>query len=1607
MEIAYLATKMRRYRHQYLAIVVRTCIIMMLCLMTQSVYGQRVSTKGTDFWVTFMQNSGTPELYLFFGSDSAATATVTLGAATLGSVAIPANSNVAFKVADLSAYIKTSDLVAVDKAVRVTSDKPITVCAFNTESQSTDATVVYPVQALGDEHYIASYRHNATDNWASQGSVIAIEDGTVVEITPSAYVAKNGGGTRAPGVPYTVILNQGDVYQFQSEFAADDLTGTRVRIVGGVRECSRIAVFSGHQRTPVPYTSTQTRDHLIEQIPPLWSLGRRFLVPPLATATKYIVRVVASEPQTSVTIDGATATLPTAGTWLERTLPATNAYVVDSDKPVMTTWIAMSWTDGFDLVKGVGDPFMIVLPPVEQRIETFTFTAFVPPTTTVPQFVEKWRENLYVTIIAAAGDLDDVLLDGQRVGTITAGLAAPSLVSDGTTANALSYAVIRVSEGVHRVEDTVGSGVIGLMYGLAYFDSYGFIAGAQVANLRTTIKVKTPPFCPGKEIVFEGHSLDSAAITDWSWFVPHDGSRGNGKVFRKIFQDTGTYTVRLVVLRSGCIRDTITTKVTIRQPFTISASAQPDTICVGSTTVLAITDSSGVAGLAYRWRLLRGHSAALDDTVGSSVRLRANSPGEVVVRVIATDPGGCWHDDTVSIRVIPAPELLVTGDTVMCLGDTIALGVQIRDSLPVTITWQSTDTDATILRVADSTRATMYYVGTGVGTAVVKISATNSAGCTTQQDIHLRVAPRPLIEPSGRIRIETCLDSAGTPIEIGASLNISGGRPPYTFEWLEEDGGVSSILSSTNQKTVRIAPERSTVYILRVRDSNTPAACAAEVRIDVVLGSKPEVLAGQDQTICACSDSSVRIQAIARCGTPPYRYTWSPMSGLTVPDPRTPEVVVAKPMVSTRYIVSIVDQNNQVRADTVSVNVEECPTVSIKDTVRICNQDDSVRVVAEVQGGTGPYRYEWRPQRGVLADSGRVAWLRLPRDTNTESYSLSVLSAAGCMGEGRVVLQRRTGLAVRIKADGRPDSLCRGSSLTLSAEALGGKPPFQYRWTSSSLQQVWSEDNDTITVRPMIRTTFYVEVIDSLGCTGIDSILVDVYQRPQVVAGPDTTLCPDDVRRLGIARSATAFCVMGPVIYDWQPRNLVEVPDTTKPWSVILRPQTTTTFTVRVIDEGGFGVAAYDTIRVVVLPEMTARLSHDTVRWCSITDAPSISVSVTGGVPPYRHQWTIGADVIHEAVTDSITVFKPSVLNVAAQQAWMNIRTMDSKGCIRVDSIFIDRSRAPSVSILGIDTICPCTATQLETRILGGTAFTGGVFRIQWFERKDHGSEWAPLSEDTSTITVRPDVTTIYRVVVEDSLGCLTLSEHTIVVLQGRGGLTIESPRISADPRSEDVPLIFTVRTGSSAPRCGISSVRGTLRYNQSLYDPYPTLEDGVILSTAYASEGAETYRLVTFERRALHRLSDGDTLLVFHGKALVGSPGVTAISMLNVVFQSSCGDDTIAVLPGILTLDSICFSPDSAQRLLIFTTLGIVSIRPNPSNGDVRVTVYTTEAGTLDLEVFSVTGERVHSVTEVVDHSGFQLFDIPLVCDLPPGGYVLRIGMHGRVTTTPMVVVP
>ena len=106
--------------------------------------------------ITNGESTGSTQLYIT--SDVAATGTASMpGTGWSQNFTIPANGSVSVTIPlAQGAAIDVNNMV-LNKAVKVVSNFPVAVYASNQTSASSDATVIMPVNALGDTYFVNSY----------------------------------------------------------------------------------------------------------------------------------------------------------------------------------------------------------------------------------------------------------------------------------------------------------------------------------------------------------------------------------------------------------------------------------------------------------------------------------------------------------------------------------------------------------------------------------------------------------------------------------------------------------------------------------------------------------------------------------------------------------------------------------------------------------------------------------------------------------------------------------------------------------------------------------------------------------------------------------------------------------------------------------------------------------------------------------------------------------------------------------------------------------------------------------------------------------------------------------------------------------------------------------------------------------------------------------------------------------------------------------------------------------------------------------------------------------------------------------------------------------
>jgi len=511
-------------------------VLAAMSLLPSTLFAQ--STQGTDFWVTLMRGDqrNYDTLSLTFSAKEATKVyientydsyydTVEVGNNDIQQLKLNAHES--------SCYVTEYDEeFPANRALHVTSDKPISLIAANYKDKSFDVAAILPTKALLSEYRIQCYTPSAhvegsNDNkyrkpQGSHFAIVAAEDNVVVDITPS--VATHGG--KAAGVSFaTDTLKKGQVYYVWSggeqcegsdgtcmgEGKDYDFTGSIVKS----RDNKKIAVFNGNSHTNIPYR-TRDRDHIYSQAMPINYWGKQFAITSSLTtiddqpAGKYFeridkIRVQALVDGTVVKIDGHEAHTfdfvngsdddkkhfyefdfgkkddMTKYSGDGHTFYDGVSHYIETSCPCAVHLFMTS--DQYDHAKGDnntkycnGDPSLIWINPIEQKIDTLTFGTFQTKQVT----------DHFINIVTTKDNLASVRLDGQDISDQFSELL-------GNT-DYMFARLAGVPSGTHTL--TADSGFIAHVYGFGEKESYGYPAGGRTKDLSSTLYINDEPYSP-------------------------------------------------------------------------------------------------------------------------------------------------------------------------------------------------------------------------------------------------------------------------------------------------------------------------------------------------------------------------------------------------------------------------------------------------------------------------------------------------------------------------------------------------------------------------------------------------------------------------------------------------------------------------------------------------------------------------------------------------------------------------------------------------------------------------------------------------------------------------------------------------------------------------------------------------------------------------------------------------------------------------------------------------------------------------------------------------------------------------------------------------------
>jgi hypothetical protein len=933
-------------------------VISFVILLSHGELFAQVSTIGKEFWVGFMENNGfpqDPDIGIVVITASEASNGVIEYAGNTIAFNIQAGQQFVHRIQNFDILHRTSGVIE-NKGVYILSSGNIAVYAFNERTRSADGTVVLPTSTLGKEYYVTSHFELVTANVTYQPNVnnestllvVGVADNTEIEITPKvATVSGQGAGT-----PFTIKLNEGQSYQLK---ARGDLTGSRVRVIGAdAQDCKNIAVFGGNKWTAVGNCG-MANDHLYQQAYPVNTWGNDFLHVPLAGRTSgELVKILASEPGSEIFINGTRVGTIGAGEFLTRNFTSTEAVSITSDKPISVTGFAKSMDcnlPGFG--SNVGDPFMVTYSPNQQLLRQITFNALQLPSI----------DFHYVNIITATSSVQKTSLDGQNVGNQF--VAFPSNPD-------FSYARIQLSAGVHRLENV--DGFIGYVYGFGRIESYGFAVGASLENLNFEVISNYEFDVKGEAVACLNERAEWEIIPEnkifqyFTWDFGDGSAMLEGKSVNHVYREPGIYKV---IVTASISEDSCDQQEDVRFDVTVESYIGQ---IIGANSVCPDIDE-----IDYRFEINQEISKVEWEVEG----------GEIIEQ---TEEGVTikWGPTNPTAKVIAQPFNLQG-----CPGETIEMIVKINNQIEpkLGLGEEKICYDGSTIheyRTAELTNGRGYewfveggdIMGSNENTTVqVNWSIPGITGkvwyreYSTINDDCEGVSPQLDVEISTLFTAEIngttgilCFGEDTGRIEI----KVSGGLPPYTFDWSHDP--------SLNTPIAESIP--AGIYSVRITDN-----FGCEVILKNIAITEPPLLQidyiNTSATTCFGKHDGGAVIKV-NGGTAPYTINL-PTNSING------NIINVFDLEGRPYKLEIKDANGCI----LPVNFIIVSPLPLEVNVRIhklaCPGEANGELVAENQGGNAPFKYYWE-----LSNSTQSLLQGVPRG----KHKVTVEDSRGCVSFG-------------------------------------------------------------------------------------------------------------------------------------------------------------------------------------------------------------------------------------------------------------------------------------------------------------------------------------------------------------------------------------------------------------------------------------------------------------------------------------------------------------------------------------------------------------------------------------------------------------------------------
>ncbi len=458
------------------------------------------------------------------------------------------------------------------------------------------------------------------------------------------------------------------------------------------------------------------------------------------------------------------------------------------------------------------------------------------------------------------------------------------------------------------------------------------------------------------------------------------------------------------------------------------------------------------------------------------------SASDTTQYVVSTDTNNCTFTDTLIVFVSPPPYVNAGNDISICIGDSAQLEA-LASCIPE-VSQPLALPDGTGVTYQTCVSLNCYIPGQTLN----NINDLQSI-CLEMEHSYMGDLEIEILCPSGQtVVLHNYSSGGGTNLGIPflGNPNVQGTPFDYCFTtgatngtWAVESQGLSTLpagdYQSSEPLTNLLGCELNGEWCLSITDNlgiDDGYIFSWGINLDPSLSASPPGA---------------------------FTYLWTPSTGLSdtiIADP------LASPSTTTSYIVTGTNVAGCSNSDTVTVNVNNLPVVSISNDTTIC-LGDTIQLL--VSGGSN---YEWINTSNISNSliNNPLAW-----PTSTTTYQVVISDTNTCSDTAQVTI---TVNSIPVIDAGLDVSICNGDTIQLNASGA-----INYSWIP--LINIINANSSNPNVWPTSNSEYIVTGTDINNCSSNDTVNVFVFEIPDPDIIPDQLICPGDTVTLNVNSTGT------------------------------------------------------------------------------------------------------------------------------------------------------------------------------------------------------------------------------------------------------------------------------------------------------------------------------------------------------------------------------------------------------------------------------------------------------------------------------------------------------